>query len=507
MGIIKIEIDRFRALKNISFNIGNKLTAIAGKNGTLKTTTLGIIGQPFSLQNSDIPMYGEETIDGYNFKSQFSEKFKLSTDKDKPGEHLWRLYLTPDIYSNDSGIFELESIYRDKGKKQIRFWSTKGKDKGTGYLQYPVVFLSLKRLYPIGENKTVELNDYNLSLEEKEILIKWYKEIFTDINRNDFDIKKIKTSSKNSTSISTNEIDPITISAGQDNIGKILLTILSFKRLKDKYPFDYQGGLILIDELEATLHSSALRKLLKILIKSAGDYKLQIIFTTHSEDIVIKELLSAKYSNDNTILYFKKVDDEVKVYENELSLDQIKSDLGSEIINSDDTKIRIYTEDDVGMRIVKCLLPNDKKKKFDFINLNLGEGEYKNLLDHKCKDFLNSIIIVDGDQWNNKSLLKHKNVITLPGKHLPEKFLYDFLYNLPENDEYWNTKPGGYDKPICFYNHPNAHCKEQYKEWFTQQQQHFGKGLSRLMNRWKKSNPELHNKFIRDFEICERSKL
>ena len=41
--IIKdIEIEQFRAMKDLNFQIGKKITAIAGRNATLKTTLLGM---------------------------------------------------------------------------------------------------------------------------------------------------------------------------------------------------------------------------------------------------------------------------------------------------------------------------------------------------------------------------------------------------------------------------------------------------------------------------------
>ena len=99
MIIKSIHIDKFRALENIDFDLGSKLTAIVGHNGTMKTTILGILGQTFSIGKSN-PMYGESTIDNYKYRSQFAEKFKLS-DKDVPGTHQWRLNLYPNIYKND----------------------------------------------------------------------------------------------------------------------------------------------------------------------------------------------------------------------------------------------------------------------------------------------------------------------------------------------------------------------------------------------------------------------
>ena len=71
MIIKEIQIERFRAFKDVSFSLGKRITAIAGRNATLKTTVLGMIGQPFSITMSNNPMLGCKTIDGYDFKSQF----------------------------------------------------------------------------------------------------------------------------------------------------------------------------------------------------------------------------------------------------------------------------------------------------------------------------------------------------------------------------------------------------------------------------------------------------
>lgn len=83
--------------------------------------------------------------------------------------------------------------------------------------------------------------------------------------------------------------DIFTNSAGEGNVSRIILAVLSFKRLKDKYKKDYKGGILLIDELDATLYGFSQKKLLKYLLDSAKEYKIQIIFTTHSP-IVLNEM-------------------------------------------------------------------------------------------------------------------------------------------------------------------------------------------------------------------------
>ena len=78
MIIKSVEIEKFRAFENASFTLGKRITAISGRNATQKTTVLGMIGQPFTISAKDHPMYGCKTIDGYNFRSQFKDKFKIS---------------------------------------------------------------------------------------------------------------------------------------------------------------------------------------------------------------------------------------------------------------------------------------------------------------------------------------------------------------------------------------------------------------------------------------------
>ncbi|MCD9937369.1 AAA family ATPase [Acinetobacter baumannii] len=45
----KIKVNHFRGLKNIEINLGDRLTVICGKNGTSKSTILGMIAQIFNF--------------------------------------------------------------------------------------------------------------------------------------------------------------------------------------------------------------------------------------------------------------------------------------------------------------------------------------------------------------------------------------------------------------------------------------------------------------------------
>lgn len=67
MLITKVHIEKFRGFHDQEFEVGSMLTAIAGQNGTQKSTLLGMITQTFTLGKDKNPMgcenlYVEEII-------------------------------------------------------------------------------------------------------------------------------------------------------------------------------------------------------------------------------------------------------------------------------------------------------------------------------------------------------------------------------------------------------------------------------------------------------------
>ncbi len=498
MVVEKVFIEKFRKLKELEIPLGNKVTVIAGQNGTLKTTILGMIAQPFSMKDKTNPITEERTIDGLKYESKFKDKFKISMHYDKPGEHKWKTYIPDDeIYNKE--FIELESIIRkEKGKKEdLRFWSTEGRKKGMGYVQCPVIYLSLKRLLPIGE-EAINLKGINLSDDDKTFYKKYHNEILC-LRENISDIESIKSANKNSLGPCTNQYDASTISAGQDDIGKILMAILSFKKLKDKYPNEYKGGLLLIDEIDATLFPAAQQKLTKALYKFASAFNLQIIFTTHSLDVIKIALLDKyNYSDDTKVIYLSQKDDKIMSYINP-EFDDILADLNIIVNNSavKDKKLRVYTEDDEAKKISKSLLGTKYTKLLDFMNVTLGCENYKQLIRKNVPEFTNNIVILDGDTAIPKNT---SNVLQLPGKKSPEAIFYDYLSNLSDDDIFWDSGLAGYRKQVCFKDYPNQpKNRDEYKKWFKSQEQYWGKNCNRLINRWKKDNEEQIETFITNF--------
>lgn len=495
MIISKVEIEHFRGLKNITMNLGKVITIIAGQNGAMKSTILGIISQPFSIRNLG-EFSKEKTIDGYAFESKFSDKFKWSKTFDIPGDHKWRIYIdNKDIYSKD--YFEATSASRkDKGKEEtIRIISSEGKKKGADYIKCPVIFLSLKRVVPLGEEKKEDLSNI-LSNDEREFVAKYHKEILSILDDIE-DVSSFKSSNKTSLLANTSYYDYSVNSAGQDNIGKIISSILSFKRLKEKYPEEYKGGLLFIDEIDATLFPCAQEKLMDFLRHWGSKLNLQIIVTTHSYNI-LKLAKTNEYIYNTKILYMRKHGEEITCTEDP-SIEQIEADLNIKVVEEEKTeKIRVYCEDAEAACFISNLLMSKQAKLVSLMKkVTLGCENLKELTKRKVPEFCNSIVVLDGD-----SSSKYANYCVLPGKgKSPEQLLYDYLKDLSENDEFWDDEIGGYTKQVCFRNFGSRPSnREKFKEWFKEQLPHWGANAKKLFDRWKKDNKEETEKFQKDFQ-------
>ena len=66
MLITKVHIEKFRGFHDQEFEVGSMLTAIAGQNGTQKSTLLGMITQTFLHDLSEADELWENIAEGYS---------------------------------------------------------------------------------------------------------------------------------------------------------------------------------------------------------------------------------------------------------------------------------------------------------------------------------------------------------------------------------------------------------------------------------------------------------
>ena len=490
MKIAKIHIEKFRGFKGEDLELGSQLTAIAGQNGTQKSTLLGIITQTFTLKETD-PMRSEKPLCGGNYISAFKDKFRLSPDFDKPKEHEWTI-------SFDKGEdFTVESIRRSDSP-YVRFWKKGARKAGDGYLSFPTIFLSLKRLIPTAEETKVSL-DANLLTKDE---IEEFKSLHNRILIVQKPIKTaaaITSKNKQSVGVSTDLYDWNQNSMGQDNLGKIILALFSFKRLKDKYPGQYKGGILAIDELDATMYPASQVELLKTLRKYASRLQLQIVFTTHSitlleaMDGLVKELgTRAETSNQAKILYLTRVDDNIGIKQ-DVGIEGIRLDLNvmAEGNGRKKQKITVYTEDSENTLFVKSLLKT-KADILEFVDVPMPCSMLVELVAKKVPAFMRpySIVILDGDVQNDKFYMKKiesaDNVLLLPGKTSPERLIANFLVNLSDMSPIWGKVAKGYTKQVCFRDYTIDQINEgrqDAKEWFNGQlRMYWGRNGCKVLN-------------------------
>lgn len=507
MIIKSVEIEKFRAFENASFTLGKRITAISGRNATQKTTVLGMIGQPFTI-SKDHPMYGCKTIDGYNFRSQFKEKFKISPEHDVIGQHKWKLELHNGVY--EQNYYAVESIARRQSGQAptLRFWNAESRARGAGYIQLPVYFLSLSRLFPIGESGKTKAVPSTLTPEELSYCITHYRTILSIQHMGDNpDVGLEKgASSKTFAGVSDDTHDIFTNSAGEGNIMRIILAVLSFKRLKEQYGRDYRGGILLIDELDATLYGFSQAKLVDYLWQVAGDYKIQIVFTTHSPIILKcvnkyqrkerhdKGINLPPFAYDSSIVYLEPQYDREgtrtimpKNISISTELGQILNDINLSI-STGNSKINIYCEDTRAVSFLQYVLSAALTINLDlymsFIDINLGWTNYVQLAEKGVPEFRNNVIVLDGDVPQKREYRSKETAIRDSGNFifLPlviEEGLFRALKDhgaFSRFQESFSRVPG-FTYDVCFNNWPldaDSYGTNDFKQWYAQAESALG---------------------------------
>lgn len=513
MIIDRIDITKFHGFKDVGFKLGTNITIIAGQNGTQKTTLLGLLGQPFSLRLHPL-MKDEKPLCGGSYWSQYADKFKLSPKFDKKGDHEW----TIDSPMEDEP-YTVESIYRDKSRGIIRFWKKGTHEKNTGYLRYPVIYLSLKRLLPIGEEPKIHSKQEAFTEEEIALFKRLHNEILISFDRI-VEANVIEGSNKTTLGVTTDSYDWMQNSAGQDNVGKIILALLSFKRLKEKYPKSYKGGILLIDELDATMYPGSQERLLRVLRRWSNRYRIQVIFTTHS--LMLLELGSRLYSemrqnpkteNQIQLVYLEKIGENIDILEG-VSFHTIKNRLRVNTEDERPNKVTVYSEDLETIWVTKSLLKG-YLSRLAFINSPFSCNTLIDLLERKIPTFTfpESIIFFDGDvsvdvvQQKKLKKIKSNNWLYLPTNLSPERWFANFINDLDPRDPFWANVHPDYTYQVCFRDYRiedimrgKDEGRTTAKSWFRQQVEEHKGWVDKVISRWKKESTT-NNELAQDFVI------
>ena len=391
-------------------------------------------------------------------------------------------------------------------------------------MQIPVIYLGLSRLFPIGEANAdnIKANKIKFVDDEKK---KWFINKYTEIlsiydNIGDVDNFSIgETDKKKGVGIETDKYDYLTNSSGQDNLGQILMSMLSFKRLRQTREV-WTGGLLLIDEIDATLHPAAQKRLIDLLVKEAKVNDIQVVVTTHSSDLLKHICTKTAHNNDSRnndieLYYFTNANRRLDLKRNP-DYSTIENDLLVESMLQNSNKVKIYSEDAENRWFIKKLVP-EYLPYVDILDVTIGCDQLLSLYSGDVSYFGNVLIVLDGDV-KEKDLetipeqlrTRLNNIIKLPGTMRPEEVVYKYILGLDSEHPYWeNASKVDMNWTYFKENGPDSSRysqgkeRERYKKWFIDHQTIFDS--TKLFEFWENDNKEIVEEFKRQFVVSYNS--
>jgi predicted ATPase len=444
----KLIINKFRALNNLEIEFGTHITVFCGKNGTSKSSILGIAAQIFSFEKdyTKDQALSYQTITGGQFKSQYREHFRISDQFDLSGSMEVGVELF-DGYTKRDATAELGLSKRGKSVRPVvRKNSTATVGNASRNFTHPVIFLSLKRLYPIAD-RDYNVRDFVYLNEHKDKFIGLTNEL---LNRT-ASAATSTTGMIHSAVAHGSNYDQDSVSAGEDNAGQIMLALMSFRKLKEEYP-DYKGGLLLIDEADAGLFPAAQIQLVEILNRECNALNLQVVMTSHSPTLIEYTFeQSKKFRKRFKTVYLSDTYGSIKAM-HDLSWIDVNSDLHTKTIQVRDDislpRVNVYFEDREGRDLFSAAMYRHPANKFlhIFDDVSLGCSNYIQLVQRKVPEFSNkSIICLDADVEGKTDGLS--SIVLLPGSLPPDQLIFEYLYNLPADHPIWNN-PQKFNRPV-----------------------------------------------------------
>lgn len=510
-----LKIKHYRKLKDIEIDLSKSINIISGTNGTCKSSILYMVSNAFQevkttsawLNNKDVIKNIKGVNNGINLKIE-----SLTRGDEKYN----------DPAQGDSGsLFTCE--YEDGISLEFRRHNTTSGDKNRFALkpyykrganeklpQMPVLYLGLSRLYAYGEYPSdVAQIKKQLPTEYFEIVRELYKK-FTGItiaNEQTQEMGNIK--KRTSFSTDFDGIDSNTISSGEDNLLILLIALVSLRYYYENIESQHQTeSVLLVDEIDATLHPAFQNKLLDLIEEYTSNYKIKLICTSHSLSLLeyaFQKKCNVIYLLDNITSVVQMED--ADIYKIKMYLhNQSKEDIYIS------RSIPIFTEDAEARLFLSCIFDSFERKcdgtfsqvrsLFHFVDANISGDALVNIFsdDKLLRSTMRSICIVDGDKKAHHKLENY--TIVLPGDKSPEELVFEYANELYVNDDaFWLDSTIislGFTK-IYFRDHVFVDINE-IDEKIKELKNNEGstKGVKR------ESNKKVFNKYKRFFEIVMR---
>ncbi|WP_187444863.1 ATP-dependent nuclease [Rossellomorea vietnamensis] len=413
--IRKVYINLLKNLKEVEIDFsGSSLTALIGINGSGKSTILHALACCYK------PINENRT---YNYK--FSQFFTPTVDS------LWqgsRFTMYHD-YRIGSRVHEDSETTFSKNADR---WSPKYDRR----VARDVFYIGINTGVPkIEEEKRQSFIRYSTTLLD-DATSRVIKEKAGYIMNRDYSSYNLHSDSKGKyigVEYNQAKYSSLSMSAGEQRIFKILSAVYNAPK----------NSLILIDEIDLLLHVFALKKLVEILYHRAEDKKLQIVFTTHSINIL-------NYNEFINIRHLYNTSDKT------ICLTDTKPDTIYRMTGESTRPIDLFVEDDLAFTIVNQITESLNMSRYvNVTRYGAAQNCFTTAAGMMLSNKLTSecLFILDGDMYvsdedkidrvnsaltgsaqkssemRNK-LVNHITQFNLPDGFAPEFFIHSLLKEL-----------------------------------------------------------------------------
>ena len=434
-------LENFRNFRDVIIPLGKKITIVSGVNGVGKSNILSLIasGSGINKKSSLGSNFQPEFLDFFNIDQ--TEKYQDYKIYLKYGHSSDSIALTKRLsFKDDTGTNRgIRIIPRTTNKYLDGYTIKKAEEEaksnfgvgGAGRVKIPTIYLSLSRLYPLGENKDlthiskIRKNNPFAKEEMLNIYREWYNTVIPGSIKlsDEISIIEKKTCPRSSLHMEIEGTPALSQSIGQDNVGNIISALIDIYLLSKES--DYNGALLCIDEIDVSLHPDTQIRLFELLKRLCNEISLQVIVSTHSLTILEESLKQEqKNSEDTKVVYLKNPS--MPIVASIKSYESLKNDMFNKI-TFQKTLIKIYFEDSVGQELFIQHV-NALKNIIKLIKESSDITYFRNFVNISNHDTIRKKILEFDDIANIEDELKQ--VVTHCG--------CDELMNISEADEYFN---------------------------------------------------------------------
>jgi len=528
----------FRKFRDLEIPLAARITLLAGHNGVGKSTILGMLSSLSGIRSVERSYFGKA------FDANIAEIVYIDHATEVAAPKAAGKLAEPTVHYSIDGVELVKecSLTKRGSAARARVVSRSvphnrfvNGDVAVGpdaKVPLPTIFLGVARMLPVGESPDSRVQNTvaeKWHKDDQDFMLRVVKRIIpgAGADKGAISVNRIKQTSKLATHPKY-PYGPRSVSLGQDSLGAIVTALASFYRIKRKLGDQYPGGLLIIDELDASFHPHAIGVLVSELRKAADDLNLQIVATTHSTrliEAVHPQGPNRKVAHGDGVIYLRHT--KAPRFDAGFGLADIlrDMDLVPPTAQPKPPEIKVYFEDDEAHEVFKLVTPAAVLRNIGAEHnvtikaMPLGIGcSSLTMLPAKDPYFETVVLAVDADSSMPRVI--PKNLVKLPGDTdgkggglSPERTIIKYIRalvsdNVDDHPIAWRDPRlqlysqesleenllQGFDDPLD---------RQRAKAWWREKKQYLNEwGLYKI---WAKANAPLIEEYHQNLEAAVKS--